>query len=76
MSETQPCGQSISTILSISKILILELALILIQQDLLREIVLLQINALLHEVVLLLLSNRFVIHDISMQAIDQIKNVD
>jgi hypothetical protein len=40
---------------------------------LLREIVLLQID-LLREVVLL--SNRFVIHDISMQVIDQIRDVD
>jgi hypothetical protein len=46
----------------------------MIQQSLLREIVLLQIDALLHKIVLL--SNRFVIHDINMQAIDQIRDVD
>jgi hypothetical protein len=69
--------------LSINEILILDAVLILIQQmSELREIVLLQIDLLretvlinlLHEIVLL--SNRFIIHDIIMQAIDQIRNVD
>ncbi len=53
----------VSTILSISKILILDIVLILI----------LQID-LLHWVVLLL--NHFAIHEVSMQVIDQIRDVD
>jgi hypothetical protein len=44
----------------------------IVEVDLLREIVLLQINLLR----VVLFSNRFIIHNISMQRIDQIKDVD